>query len=233
MPQKNALYLHEEVMLLALKDKEGIIASGTHFSMAMGGAFLAELLLSNRITVETQKKKKFAQITDTTPFGETLLDECLGKIVNAKRRQQLQTWVQRFSGLKNLKNRTAQQLIQRGILRADEDKVLLIFTRKIYPEVNPIPEKELLKRLHNAIFTDAEDIDPRTVVLLSIANSAELLKLIFDKKELKQRKKRIEQVINGEMTGKATKEAIEAMQAAIVVACIIPAVVVATSSAAH
>jgi len=198
--------------------------------MAMGGAFLAELLLSNRITVETQRKKKFAVVTDATPFGEPLLDECLDKLKNAKRRQQLQTWVRRFSGLKNLKDRAARQLVQRGILRADEDKVLLIFTRKIYPEVNPIPEKNLIKRLHTAVLTEREDIDPRTVVLLSLANSAGLLKLVFDKKELKRRKKRIEQVVNGEMTGQATKEAIEAMQAAIFVACIIPAVVASTTA---
>jgi hypothetical protein len=233
MKRPNNLYLHEEIMLLVLKDKEGTMASGAHFTMAMGGAFLAELLLSKRISVATQKKKKFAELTDTTPFGDPLLDECLEKLKKAKRRQQLQTWVQRFSGLKNLKNRTAQQLIHRGILRADEDKIFLIFTRKIYPEVNPIPENELIQRLNDAIFTDATDIDPRTVVLLSIAKAADILKLEFDKKELKKRKQRIEKIVNGEMTGKATKEAIEAMQAAIMVAVIIPAVVAATSTASH
>jgi len=119
----------------------------------------------------------------------------------------------------------AQQLINRGILRADEDKVFLIFTRKIYPEVNPEPERKLIDRLHRAIFMDAEEVDPRTVVLLSLANTTGLLKIVFDKKKLKTRKKRINQVINGEVTGKATKEAIEAMQAAVVVACILPAIV--------
>jgi len=233
MTPQNKLYLHEEIMLLALKDKEGTIASGTNYTMALGGALLAELLLSNRIAVETDKKKKFAKRIDTTPFGEPVLDESLEKIKKAKRRQQLQTWVSRFSGIKNLKNRTAHQLIQRGILRADEDKVMLIFTRKLYPEVNPIPERELVERLREAIFTDTEDIDPRTVVLLSLANSTQLLKLDFDKKELKKQKKRIEQVVNGEITGKATKEAIAAMQAAIMVACIMPAIIVTTTTAAH
>jgi hypothetical protein len=139
--------------------------------------------------------------------------------------------VSRFSGVKNLKNRVAQQLVRRGILKADEDKVFLIFTRKIFPEVDPGPERKLIERLREAIFGDSDNIDPRTVVLLSIADSTGLLKVVFDKKALKTRKERIEQVVNGELSGQATKEAIAAMQAAVMVAVIIPAVVTATTTA--
>jgi hypothetical protein len=224
------LYLHEEVMLLALKDEEGTIASGTSYQYALAGAALAELLLSERIAVEERKKKKYAVLKDSTPLGDPVIDECLEKVVNAKNKQQLQTWVSRFSGLKDLKNRVARRLVERGILRADEDKVLLLFTRKLYPEVNPEPERKMIERLREAVFTEAEDIDPRTVVLVSLADSTGLLKVIFDKKELKARKKRIEQVVNGDVSGKATKEAIEAMQAAVFVACIMPAIIVTTTA---
>ena len=232
MKAQDQLYLHEEIMLLALKDKEGTIASGTNYQFALAGALLAELLLNQRISVLEKKKKKYAVVKSSTLIGDPVVDECLEKVVNAKKQQQLQTWVSRFSGVKNLKNRVATRLVHRGILRADEDKVLLLFTRKIYPEINPEPEKKMIERMRQAIFTETEEIDPRTVVLLSLANSTQLLKVIFDKKELKSRKKRIERIVNGELIGKATKEAIEAVQAAVFVACIIPAVIV-TTTAAH
>ncbi len=230
MIEPRTLFLHEEIMLLALKDEEGTIASGTYYSLALGGAILAELMLRGRISVEADRKKKFARLIDTTPLGDPVLDEGLQKIIRAKKRQQLQTWVSRFSGIKDLRHRTARRLVQRGILRADDDKVLLLFSRKIYPEVNPEPERKLIERLRRAILTETEDVDPRTVVLLSLAHSAELLKIVFEKKQLKARKKRIEKVINGEMTGKATQEAIQAMQAAVMVAAIMPAVFVAATS---
>ncbi len=232
MKSKYDLTLHEEILLLALKDDTGTLASGTHYQFALAGAVLAELLLNQRISVEAQKKKKFARLESSTLLGDPVLDECLNKVVSSKKRQQLQTWVSRFSGVKDLKNRVAQQLVKRGILKAEEDKVLLIFKRKLYPEFNPEPERKLIERLHEAVFTEKSDIDPRTVVLLSLANSANLLKVIFDKKELKTRKSRIEQLINGELSGQATKEAIEAMQAAIMVAAVIPSIV-AASTAAH
>jgi len=232
MSTHKQLYLHEEVMLLALKDEEGTIASGTSYQFALAGAVLAELLLSERIGIDEQKKKKYGVLKDSTPLGDPVIDACLEKVIKAKKKQQLQTWVSRFSGLKDLKNRVARGLVERGILRADEDKVLLLFTRKVFPEVNPEPERKMIKRLREAIFTEAEDIDPRTVVLVSLADSTGLLKVIFDKKELKARKQRIEQVVNGELSGKATRDAIAAMQAAVFVACIMPAVIV-TATTAH
>ena len=213
------LYLQEEIMLLTLRDKEGTIASGTNYRYAIGGAVLAELLLRNRVTVDEEKRKKrFLRLVDSTPLGDPVIDECIQKVKTAKRRAQLQAWVSRFAGVKNAKHRVAEKLCRRGILRADEDKVLMIFSRKIYPEIDPEPEREIIDRLSDAIFTDTQDVDPRTVVLLSLAKSADILKVNFDKKKLKTRKKRIEQVVNGEMTGKATKDAIAAMQAAVMVA---------------
>ncbi len=233
METESELFLPEEVMLLALRDREGTIASGAHYQHAIGGAVLAELLLLGRISTERRKKKVYAKVIDSTPVGESLLDDCLAKIASSKSPAQLQTWVSKFAGVKNLKKRVAGQLCRRGILRMDEDKVLGIFTRKVYPEVDPGPERQLIGRLREAIFSEGGEVDPRTVVLLSLANSADLLKFVFDKKELKGRKKRIEQVINGEMTGKATKEAIQAMQAAVMVACIMPAVFAASSAGGH
>jgi hypothetical protein len=230
MANQSSLFLYEEVMLLALRDEEGTIASGTMYQYAISSAILAELLLNKRIAVEEVKKKKLVNIISSTPLGDSLIDECLEKIGNAKRRAQLQTWVSKFSGIKNLKHRAAQQLCDRGILRATEESVLLIFSRKIYPEINPGPEGKLIERLREAIFTDSRDIDARTVVLVSLANSTGLLNVVFDKKKLKGRKARIKEIIDGEVTGKAAEEAIQAMQTAVMVACIMPAI---TTAAIH
>lgn len=218
MTMQNPLFLHEEIMLLALRDEEGTIALGCTYQYAIGGAVLAELLLHKRIGVEESKKKKLVSLVSSKPVGEPLIDECLEKISSAKRRASLQTWVSRVAGLKNLKHRVAEQLCKRGILRADEGNVLLIFTRKFYPEANPEPERKLIERLRKAVFTNTQDVPPRTVVLVSLTNSAGLLKVVFNKKKLKGRRARIEQIINGEMTGKAVKEAIEDMQTAVMLA---------------
>jgi hypothetical protein len=228
----NGLYLHEEILLLALRDEEGTIAMGTQYSLALGGALLAELLLQERIKVEESKRKKLVVLPPRAkPVGEPLLDECFEKIKTAKRRASLQTWVGRLARVKQLRHRVALGLCERRILKADEDKVLLIFKRKIYPEIDPTPERELIARLRRAIFTYTRELDPRTIVLVALAHSSGILKVVFDKKKLKGRKKRLDQITKGDLVGTATREAIEAVQAAMIIAATVP--VMAATTAAH
>jgi len=227
-----SLFLHEEVLLLALHDVKGTIA-GPMYQYALGGAILAELLLNKRIEPEPTKKK-LINVLDPTPLGDPITDECLNKIAGARRRAIPSAWVSRFASIKKLKDRVAQGLVRRGILRQDHDKVLFFFDRTIYPEADHAPEALLIERLGAAIFTDSADVDGRTVVLLSLARSADLLRVVFDKRQLRQRKSRLDHVINGELTGRAAKAAIDEMQTAVMVACVMPAIMVSMmASSSH
>ncbi len=231
MSRSSDLFLHEEIMLLALKDDKGTIEFGANYTHAVAGAVIAELLLNERIRVEEQsKRKKLVMVSSSTQLGDPLIDECLAKINGAKKPAKIESWVGKFANIKNLKHRVAEQLAQRGILKVDQDQVLLIFSRTIYPEVDPRPENEIIERIRRAIFTELGDVDPRTAVLISLASAADLLKYAFDKKKLRERKARIEAINNGDLVGQATKEAIQAMQAAVMVAVMIPAIVASTSS---
>jgi len=229
MGDRNRLDLHHELLLLALKDEAGTAVSGTMYHQGLAAGLLAELLLRERIAVREERRKKFVELRNGAPLGEPALDGALERIAAAKRRATLQTWIMRLATQK-LKHAVAVELCRRGVLRADEDKVLLIFTRKIYPELDPRPEHEIVERLRRAIGSEATDLDPRTVILVSIAQAAGLLKRVFPKRELKERKQRIERIVNGEAMGRATREAIEAVQAAIAVAAIMPAILTTTTS---
>jgi Golgi phosphoprotein 3 len=226
MARGKPLFLYEEIMLLALRDEQGTIATGFP-EQVVAGAILAELLLEGRIAVE-DTRKKLVNALDSKPTGDPIIDECLEKMSTAKRRASLQTWVSRLAGTKNLRHKAAQQLCDRRILRADEDKILFVFKRRIYPEIDPMPEKKIIDRLRDAIYNDHAKLDPRTVVLISLANGSDMLRQTFGRKEIKARKKRIEQIENGELTGKATKEVIAACQTALIVAAIMPAMISTT-----
>ena len=228
MTRGDELFLHEEIMLLALRDEQGTVASGTNYTYGLAGAVLSELLLTERIHVVTPKRKPLVEALSFDRLGDPVLDECLEKIRTAKRRASLQTWVERFVNIKRLRHRVAERLATRGILRVDEDKILGIFSRKVYPERDPGPEKRIVERLRRVIFGTGSEVDARTVTLLSLAHHTGLLKVNFDKKELKQRKKRIEKIMNGDLTAKATKQAIEAREAAVLVAVVMPALMATT-----
>lgn len=229
MSNSDELYLYEEMMLLSLRDEQGTFAT-SYVEYAVAGAVMAELLLEQHITVD-DTKKQHVHLTAPVMTGDPIIDECIGKIKEEKKPKSLKDWVSKLAGIKELKHKVAQQLVNRGILKADKDKVLKLFTRRIYPEINPVPEQEIIERLGAAIFTDEAEVDARTAVLVSLANGTGVLKETFAGKELKSRKDRIEHVINGDLTGQATKEVIEAIQTAVIVAAIMPAVITTTTAA--
>ena len=217
------LFLHEEVLLLALRDEKGTIAPGTTYSFAIGGAILAELLLARRVGIVHKGKKKRVELLSREPLGDALLDECLQQICE-KKVADPQGWVIRFASSGDL-HRVAQGLCRRGILRLEEKKVMLIFNRKVYPERDGKPERELIKRLEKAIFTETRELDPRTMVLVALADSSGLLAENFEKARLNSRKHRIKLIIEGNFMSQASKDAIEAVNAAIMIAAIVPVII--------
>lgn len=226
MSKTPPLRIYEEIMLLGLRNDKGTPHT-SFLEYVLGGAILAELLLEGRILVDDDKKK-FIGVKSTETLSDELLDEALEKITSSKRRGSMQTWVTRLAGLPSIQERVARQLVAKNILRVEESKILFLFTRKIFPEFNPVPEQKLLKQIGDAIFSDATKVDVHTTVLISLARSADLLAANFGKKETKARKERIDQIVKGEFAGRVTQEVIQACQTAVMVAAIMPAIIATT-----
>lgn len=225
------LYLHQEIVLLALHDEKGTFHWKTYLP-AVAGAIVAELMLHGRIEVEDTKKKLVNVLSDE-PFGDQALDEALEKIATTKRRGSLQAWVQRIARLSKLQHKVAASLCQRGIIKEDEDQILILFRRKIYPQVDSRPERKIVDQMRRAILGSTASLDPRTVILISLAKSADLLSIPFEKWELKERKERLKEIMKGHLVGDATKAAVDAVNAAVMVAVIMPAITAATAAAAR
>ena len=220
MSATRALHLHEEILLLALRDEEGTVPSGSMFKYAIGGGILAELILNKRVRIDSVGHKKHKQLVflhSATPMSNRVIDECLSKVRYANTPKSPQNWVMRFAQTDGLKERVAAPLCERGILRENRKQVLWIFGRKTFPEVDHNAEAEILSRLETVIFTDKADVDARTMALASLAASADMLKHVFDKKKLKTRKERIKSVVESDVAGRATKKAVKVVQAAMAV----------------
>ena len=211
------LKLHQELLLLALREREGTVHSGA-WPTAVGAAMLAELVAAGRVALRPDGKKLFVEPADPRPLGEPLLDECLAKVVAATRRAQAAKWIAHFSGAKHLKARIAQELCRQGVLRADERTILLLFKQQVYPEVDPRPEREIRERLRRLIFAETTRRDERTLLLLSLADAGGLLPLLFEKRELKERRKWVAQLVVDEPLGRRVREIVAAQHAAAIAA---------------
>jgi len=223
------LRLHEELLLLALRDDRGTVHSAAAmYTYALAGGLLAELLLDGHISLDGSRQP-FVTAVSTGPLRDELLDECLRRIRDSRRRQRLATWATRFAGLRDLRHRIAGGLCARGILRLAEEQILLIFKRRVYPEIDHRYEERIVARVRDAIFGEERMLDGRTAALVALANGAGLLSVLFPKKGLRARRARIEQIAAGERVGAATRAAVEAVRAAATAAAVAAIFAVASS----
>lgn len=208
------LYLHEQAMLLALRDTTGTIASRAgNYPCALGGAILAELMLSERLRVGDDEGR-FIVVNDDRPVDDALLNEALELVAADKTRRPAVEWAHRFAGIKDLKDKVARELCDRGILSASDEKSLLFFTRKVYPEVDHEPEQRVIDELRGAIFSERKSMDPRIAILLSLTRASGILKVHFEEDDLVRRAERIEEIVNGSLLEGAPRPVIDAAEMA-------------------
>ena len=209
-------------MLLSLRDREGTIQSG-YCLYAVAGAMMTELILQRRISVG-QSKYQLVEVLNQEPTGDEILDEVLKKIATAKKRIGLGNWISNLATIPKLKQRVATELCDRKVLRSETAAVMWFFSRETYPEINPKYERGIKHRMADLMFGQTTRHDERTTVLVALSHYAGLLKLNFDKGRLKRNKERIKKVVAGDMyAARAASGAVKALEAAIVVAAVIPA----------
>lgn len=225
------LHLHEQLLLLALKDRKGTVDyRAGHYHLAMGGAILAELALDGFIRIDESRKARVEAVRGPGRPRDEVMDEALDQVRGSRRPRRAAAWVQRFGSVKRLRHRTAVGLCRRGILRTSESQLLLVFSRKVYPTVDPEPERRIIAALRDAVMGEA-DIEPGLGVVLSLAHTTGSLKIHFDRRELRTRRKRLKAIAAGEAFRASSHPAVAAQQAVKSAVAAAQAAVAATNAA--
>ena len=208
------LHLHEQFLLLALRDRKGTPESGSAYrAYALGGAILAELALTGCIRIDAGRKALVEGVRTAGRPKNAVLAEALGMVRSRRRRRRASGWVPAFAGIGDLWHRTALGLCGQGILRKSESRVLLVFSRRTYPTLDPGPKRDLLRRMRDAIAGDGE-IEARLGVVIGVAHSTGLLKTHFENKLLSRRRYRLERIAEGRHLRAAESQAGEAGRSA-------------------
>ncbi|RMZ85788.1 hypothetical protein DV737_g349, partial [Chaetothyriales sp. CBS 132003] len=169
------LTLMEEVLLLGLKDKQGYLSFwNDNISYALRGCIVIELALRGRISMQNDPARRrfplsdrIVEVVDDTLTGEVLLDEAL-KMMKSSEKMSVGSWIDLMSGetwnlmkigyqLKQVRERLAKGLVDKGILRT-EKRNFLLFDMATHPVVDSAAKDEIRKQVCNVCSN-------RTVVL--------------------------------------------------------------------
>lgn len=221
------MLIAEDLLLLLYDDESGKPITGSPgLDYALGGAVLIELTLLGKVDLagegESVKKGRL-KIGDPTPTGDPLLDGRLAVLVQ-KAGSKPANVMGKLS--KKLREEVLARLAQRGILRADEDKVLGLFPVTRWPASDIRHESDLRHALDNTLKLGTRP-DERTAALVALLHALNVVPKVVngpDKKLLKQRAKEISE---SAWAAEAVRQAVQAVQAATTAA-----IVASTSAAA-
>ncbi|ODV95117.1 hypothetical protein PACTADRAFT_75647 [Pachysolen tannophilus NRRL Y-2460] len=163
------LTLMEEVLLIGLKDKEGYLSFwNDNISYTLRGLILMELAFRGKISmVNDPVRRRFElsdrliEVVDDKLTGEVLLDEALKLIKSDSDHLSINQWIDLLSGetwnlmkinyqLKQVRERLAKGLVDKGILRT-ERKNFLLFDMATHPINDFTPKKLTISKILNLV----------------------------------------------------------------------------------
>ncbi|CAH2050426.1 unnamed protein product, partial [Iphiclides podalirius] len=198
--KETRLTLMEEVLLLGLKDKEGYTSFWNDcISSGLRGCILIELGLRGRIELERAGMRRKGLLSRKvivkadSPTGDVLLDEALKHMKETEPPETVQSWIEYLSGetwnpmklkyqLKNVRERLAKNLVEKGVLTTEKQNFLL-FDMTTHPLTDNVVKCRLVKKVQEAALrrsiTDVAHADKRSLALLMLAHSADVLENAF------------------------------------------------------
>ena len=206
----------EEITLLMLNDEDGefVRVPGWSMQCAFAGAVLMDLALEDRIDTDLKR----LVLIDPTPLGDNLLDPTLARLAEATETHDARHWVDHLADqAEDIREAALARLVERGILRREEDRFLWVFQSRRYPVVDGEAEREVKLRIMEVLFGN-EIPDPRDIVIICLADACGILRELLSARELERATERIEQVRKLDLIGQAVSKAVWDIQSSIALA---------------
>lgn len=216
------MLIAEDLLLLITDDDTGrLVVSLNEVDVALGGAMLVELAALDRVGIAEpggRVRKGRVEVLDKTPTGDPMLDAALATIV-AKEGKRPQDVVTALG--KKQRETVYGRLVEAGILRAEQGKVLGVFPTKRWPAEDAAHEEEVRAAVVTALRNGLAG-DERTAAIVSLLHALKgVHKAVspaatgLSKREQNANAKRIAE---GDRTSAAVRKAIDATNAALVAA---------------
>ena len=214
----------EEILLLLLEDKNGKFVHVPELSMrcVLAGSVLMDLALELKIDTDFDK----LVLLDPTPVGDNLLDPTLSRIAEAEKKRveenekerDARYWVEMTAReAEEIRGNALERLIQRGILRREDDRILWVFKSRRYPMVDGRAEQEVKLRIMEVLFSDVIP-DPRDIVIISLADACGIFKILLSEREYKRARERVQNLRKMDLIGQAVSNSVREIEAVLALA---------------
>lgn len=217
----------EDLFLLLTNDEGKVEGWGTYRGYGLVGAVIADLVLAERISLSDDKDPR-VHVTSGEPTGVAYLDAALARL-GEKDGKKLSSFI--TDGKLNPEKGVARFLADSGIVRVEESRMLGMVPER-YPVLDPTPERSVRERLRSVLLGSTPTAQEATILSLlqGLEVARNVLKAESESLSRGDLKKRIKAASADIPEGGAVARAVQAMNAAIMTAAIMPAITTSTSS---
>lgn len=220
----------EDLLLLLLDDESGDpLVDGTRLPRVLAGAVLLELALDGYVTPADQgedvERGRFAVLRAEAP-ADPILARALGVVADARRPMKPEAAIEKLDS--EVRAAVFERVIDRGWVRESRRKVLGIFPSKVWPPVDESHERGVRHEL-SGVLVEGLDPTPRAAALISLLSAVDAAAKVFPDTDRKMIRKRAKEIADGEWAGAAVRKAVDAINIAVFVTVMVPAMAAGSS----
>ena len=230
------MLLAEDLLLPVTDDASGRLpAPAAPVDAGLGGANLVEPTLRTRWACRVRRARASRGrllVRDASPAGDAVLDAAL-EIVGAHQGEKPSAAIRPLS--KNLRQTLYQRLADRGVVRAEQGRILGVFPARRWPAQDASHEAEIRRLVAEALTQQAVP-GTRTAALIALLHALGCEDKIVDPRQYglskRELRARAEEIAEGTWATEAVHKAIQEMMAAVMVATTAAAAIAITAGSA-
>jgi hypothetical protein len=209
--------LAEDVLLLLIDDVTGkMVIDRTRLDRVLAGAVLAELAMAGRVAPAREggaiRVGRFV-VLDASPCGDAILDEASARL----RVTPLSPLRAVEKLVKGLRAALLTRIVDAGFVREEHRSWLGVFPTTAWPAVSADHEAGVRRRLRE-VLVDGGEPDTRLAAVIALLVAVDAVTRVMPSGERRAVARRARTVVQGGGVPQAVREAVDAVNAAVVVA---------------
>jgi hypothetical protein len=178
----------------------------------LAGSILIELALSGKVMVN---QKHRLEVVDAASTEDEIMDRTLLVLQESDKKRKLTYWVEALTGkFEKINKRLTERLVSNGVFIVEDDELLWAIPSEVYPEHNASAKYCLKESLRAIVLGDGVG-DIRSLSLLCMVNSSEMLDLVFTRDERREANRNIHEMLVTEALKNPAAQVIEEINNAI------------------
>lgn len=210
--------LAEDLFVLLVDAESGRpLVDGIRFPRALAGAILLELALDETVGIGTGGdggRKGRVVVRDVAEPADELLADAVRRLGSSKPMKPT-TVVEKFS--KGVREKLASRAVAHGRVREEARTLLGVFPARRWPAADGTYREQLRERIRSAVVEGGAP-DTRTAALIALLSAADAVPKILPGENKRAVRRRAKEIAAGEWAAKAVRDAVNSIDAALLVA---------------